>query len=181
MLDTFRKIARTIRLLQYPALLLGIGGTLLSESPHAPLYMGVVIAGSSTLLVVKLFQEHFELDTVPGRLALGILIFQDIWVIIAVLIQPNLANPEIGAIAMSFLGITLLSLFTVVVALSFVGRAFVWIAKTPEMTLLGALAWCFMVVFGELVYRLALCCVRSSPFRKNFARNCRRLSGTLTT
>ncbi|WP_136797143.1 hypothetical protein [Desulfosediminicola ganghwensis] len=29
MLDTFRKIARTIRLLQYPALLLGIGGILL--------------------------------------------------------------------------------------------------------------------------------------------------------
>jgi Kef-type K+ transport system membrane component KefB len=146
-------------LLQYPLtilfgvlmtklmLLLGIGGTLLSESPHAPLYMGVVIAGSSTLLVVKLFQEHFELDTVPGRLALGILIFQDIWVIIAILIQPNLANPEIGMIAMSFLGILLLSLFTVIVALSVVGRAFVWIAKTPEMTLLGALAWCFIVVF----------------------------------
>lgn len=29
MLDTFRKIARTIRLLQFPALLMGIGGLLL--------------------------------------------------------------------------------------------------------------------------------------------------------
>ena len=126
---------------------LGIGGSLLAESPHAALYVGVIIAGSSTLLVVKLFQEHFELDTQPGRLALGILIFQDIWVIIAILIQPNLQNPEIGMIAMSFLGILLLTLFTVIMALSFVGRAFVWIAKTPEMTLLGALAWCFIVVF----------------------------------
>ena len=146
-------------LLQYPLtilfgvlaaklmLLLGVGGALLSESPHAPLYIGVIIAGSSTLLVVKLFQEHFELDTVPGRLALGILVFQDIWVIIAILIQPNLQNPEIGMIAMSFLGILLLSLLTVIIALSFVGRAFTWIAKTPEMTLLGALAWCFLIVF----------------------------------
>jgi Kef-type K+ transport system membrane component KefB len=146
-------------LLQYPLTILfgmgavkvmiwlGIGGTMLAESPHAAIYMGVVIAGSSTLLVVKLFQEHFELDTVPGRLALGILIFQDIWVIIAILIQPNLQNPELGMIAMSFLGIVLLTLFTVIFALSFVGRAFVWIAKTPEMTLLGALAWCFIVVF----------------------------------
>ena len=146
-------------LLQYPLtilfgilatkvmLLLGIGGELLAESPYAALYMGVFLAGSSTLLVVKLFQEHFELDTVPGRLSLGILIFQDIWVIIAVLIQPNLQNPDPGLIAMSFLGIILLSLFTVIVALSFVGRAFTWIAKTPEMTLLGALAWCFIVVF----------------------------------
>jgi Kef-type K+ transport system membrane component KefB len=146
-------------LLQYPLtilfgvlitklmLMLGIGGTLLAESTHAPLYMGVVIAGSSTLLVVKLFQEHFELDTVPGRLALGILIFQDIWVIIAILIQPNLQNPDIGLIAMSFLGIFLLSLITVIAAMSLVGRAFNWIAKTPEMTLMGALAWCFIVVF----------------------------------
>jgi Kef-type K+ transport system membrane component KefB len=146
-------------LLQYPLtigfgvlvtklmLMLGIGGTVLAESTHAPLYMGVVIAGSSTLLVVKLFQEHFELDTVPGRLALGILIFQDIWVIIAILIQPNLQNPEIGLIAMSFLGIFLLSLITVIFAISVVGRAFNWIAKTPEMTLMGALAWCFIVVF----------------------------------
>jgi len=146
-------------LLQYPLtilfgalavkvmILLGIGGAMLSESPHAAIYLGVIIAGSSTLLVVKLFQEHFELDTEPGRLALGMLIFQDIWVIVAILIQPNLQNPEIGMIAMSFLGIILLSLFTVIVALSFVGRAFTWIAKTPEMTLLGALAWCFIVVF----------------------------------
>jgi Kef-type K+ transport system membrane component KefB len=126
---------------------LGIGGSLLADSPYAALYMGVIVAGSSTLLVVKLFQEHFELDTVPGRLSLGILIFQDIWVIVAILIQPNLQNPELSLIAMSFLGILLLALITVVVALSFVGRAFTWIAKTPEMTLLGALAWCFIVVF----------------------------------
>ena len=55
-------------LLQYPLtilfgivatklmLMLGIGGTVLSGSPQAALYMGVIIAGSSTLLVVKLFQ-----------------------------------------------------------------------------------------------------------------------------
>jgi len=128
-------------------LFFGIGGSLLADSPHVAMYIGVIVACSSTLLVVKLFQENFELDTVPGRLSLGILIFQDIWVIIAILIQPNLQNPELGMIAMSFLGILLLSLFTVITALSVVGRAFNWIAKTPEMTLLGALAWCFIVVF----------------------------------
>lgn len=146
-------------LLQYPLTILfgvlavkamvwlGIGGSLLADSPYAAIYFGVVIAGSSTLLVVKLFQEHFELDTEPGRLALGMLIFQDIWVIVAILIQPNLSNPELGMVAMSFLGILLLTLITAGSALAFVGRAFAWIAKTPEMTLLGALAWCFIVVF----------------------------------
>lgn len=146
-------------LLQYPLtilfgvaavklmLLLGIGGALLAGSHYAAIYIGVIIAGSSTLLVVKLFQEHFELDTEPGRLALGILIFQDIWVIVAIIIQPNMQNPELGLIAMSFVGILLLSLFTVVLSLTVVGRCFSWIAKSPELTLLGALAWCFIVVF----------------------------------
>ena len=128
-------------------LAMGVGGALLADSPLAAIYIGVIVACSSTLLVVKLFQENFELDTVPGRLSLGILIFQDIWVIVAILIQPNLQSPDLGTIAMSFLGILLLGLITVIIALSFVGRAFRWIAKTPEMTLLGALAWCFIVVF----------------------------------
>jgi len=129
-------------------LMVGIGGELLADSPYAAIYIGVIVAGSSTLLVVKLFQEHFELDTEPGRLSLGMLIFQDVWVIVAIIIQPNLDNPQLGMIGMSFLGIILLALFTVVVALSVVGRAFEWIAKTPELTLTGALAWCFIVVFA---------------------------------
>ena len=146
-------------LLQYPLtilfgiaavklmLWLGIGGSLLASSEYATIYIGVIIAGSSTLLVVKLFQEHFELDTEPGRLALGMLIFQDIWVIVAILIQPNIQNPEIGPIMLSFLGIAILSVFTAVTSKTIVNMAFRWIAKTPELTLMAALAWCFVVVF----------------------------------
>jgi len=146
-------------LLQYPLTILfgfaavklmiwlGIGGSLLAGSEYAAIYIGVIIAGSSTLLVVKLFQDHFELDTEPGRLALGILIFQDIWVIVAILIQPNIDNPEIGPIMLSFLGIAILILFAAVMSKTIVSRAFHWIAKTPELTLMGALAWCFIVVF----------------------------------
>lgn len=146
-------------LLQYPLtilfslfavklmIFLGIGGELLSGSKYAAIYIGIIVAGSSTLLVVKLFQEHFELDTEPGRLALGLLIFQDIWVIVAIIIQPNMSNPDFGIIGMSFLGILLLGLFTVLLSMWFVGRAFHWIAKSPELTLLAALAWCFTVVF----------------------------------
>jgi Kef-type K+ transport system membrane component KefB len=149
-------------LLQYPLtilfgivgvkllLWLGIGGELLAESQYAALYIGIIIAGSSTLLVVKLFQENFELDTEPGRLALGLLIFQDIWVIVAIIIQPNLQHPEIGPIVMSFLGILLLGLLTMLLSWSYVGRAFNWIAKSPELAMTGALAWCFLIVFVGL-------------------------------
>jgi Kef-type K+ transport system membrane component KefB len=128
-------------------ILLGIGGAMLAESTHAALYIGVIIAGSSTLLVVKLYQEHFELDTEPGRLGLGILIFQDIWVIVAILIQPNIDNPEFVPILMSFLGIIILAAIVFASSKTIAARAFSWMAKSPELTLMGALAWCFTVVF----------------------------------
>lgn len=125
--------------------LIGLGG-LLADLPLAPFYVGIAIAGSSSLLVVKLFQEHFELDTSPGRIALTVLIFQDIWAIIVTLIQPSLANPNLGAIAFSFLGIGVLILIAILFSRTIVTVAFGWIAKVPELILLGALSWCFALV-----------------------------------
>jgi len=42
----------------------------------------------------KIFQETFQMDTTVGRVSLGILIFQDIWSIIVIAIQPNFEKPE---------------------------------------------------------------------------------------
>ena len=144
-------------LIQYPVTLLfgfliaqglilvGLGG-IFEGLPLAPFYIGVAIAGSSSLLVVKLFQEHFELDTHPGRIALTMLIFQDIWAIVLTIIQPSLANPDLTAIIFSFLGIGVLVVIAAILARTLVSMAFVWIAKIPELILLGAVAWCFTVV-----------------------------------
>jgi len=111
------------------------------------LYIGLAISVSSTLLVVKLFQEAFELDTVPGRLALGILVMEDLWAIVIILLQPSLENPEPAAILASFGGIALLFGIAVLAARNLVPVAFRWIAKTPEIILVGAIAWCFGIVF----------------------------------
>lgn len=126
-------------------ILLGLGG-ILADAPLAPLYMGVAIAGSSSLLVVKLFQEHFQLDTQPGRISLTVLIFQDIWAIIVILIQPSLESPDLTAIAFSFLGIGVLVVIAIILERFVMVHAFRWIAKIPELILLGAMAWCFALV-----------------------------------
>ena len=126
-------------------ILFGLGG-ILADAPLAPLYLGVAIAGSSSILVIKLFQEHFQLDTQPGRISLTVLIFQDIWAIIVILIQPSLENPDIAAIAFSFLGIGVLLVIAIVLERLVMVHAFRWIAKVPELILLGAMAWCFALV-----------------------------------
>ncbi len=124
--------------------LLGLGGLL---GPLGPLYVGLVIGGSSTLLVVKLFQEAFELDTVPGRVALGLLVIEDVWAIVIIVIQPSLEHPEFLSILESFVGIAILAGLTFLCARTLFPVAFRWIAKVPEIILVGALAWCFAIVF----------------------------------
>lgn len=113
----------------------------------APLYLGIVMAASSTLLVVKLFQESFQLDTTAGRVSLGLLIFQDIWAIVVIAIQPNFADPQIGPIFAAFVGIAILATLAVLAARYALPTLFRWIATSPELLLVGGVGWCFGIVF----------------------------------
>lgn len=130
----------------YLLLWLGIGAGLLGETPFVPLYIGILIAGSSTLLVVQLFAVSFSLDTVAGRTCLSLLIFQDIWAIIVIALQPSFADPAIGPVVASLGGILLLAAIAAFTARFVTRPAFGWIAKAPELILVAALAWCFIVL-----------------------------------
>jgi Kef-type K+ transport system membrane component KefB len=131
-------VANVLALVGFGALL---GGSL------GALYVGLVIACSSTLLVVKLFQEAFELDTAPGRIALGLLVIEDVWAIVVIVLQPNFQHPEILPIIESFVGIAVLAGLAFLTAKTLIPVAFRWIAKMPEIILVGAIAWCFAIVF----------------------------------
>ncbi len=124
-----------------------IGFTAIIGDNLGALYIGLAVAVSSTLLVVKLFQEAFQLDTVPGRLALGLLVVEDLWAIVIILLQPSLQNPDIVTIAESFLGIGILGVVAFLISRTLIPLAFHWIAKLPEIILVGAIGWCFAIVF----------------------------------
>ena len=97
------------------------------------------------MIVVKLLYDKFELATLPGRLTLGVLVFQDVWAILVLAIQPSLLNPSPVVVGLSlFKGVWL-----IVAALGasrmFLPRLFAFIAKVPELMLVTALAWCFLI------------------------------------
>lgn len=109
------------------------------------LYLALFCSLSSTAIVVKLLYDKFELDTFPGRMSLGILIFQDIWAILVLALQPNFLNPDI-LIAVMAIGKSL-----VLLAIGFLLSRYLlkWvfekIAKTPEMVVGMAIAWCVLM------------------------------------
>jgi len=135
--------------------LLGIGSVFFQSNLTA-FYVGVIVASSSTLIVVKLFQEAFELDTTPGRLSLGLLVFQDLWATIFILIQPRLDAPEILPIIGSFAGIAILAGVAFLVSRTLLPYVFQIVAKGPEVMIMAAIGWCFAAVFlGDSLDRVA--------------------------
>jgi Kef-type K+ transport system membrane component KefB len=125
--------------------LLAAMGLSLGSSAYAELYVAIAISMSSTMIVVKLLFDKFELDTLPGRITVGILVFQDIWAIMVLAVQPNFADPQIGAIMLTFLKGALLvgiSLLASKYVLPFVYRS---VARLPELMLVISLGWCFAV------------------------------------
>ncbi len=128
-----------------------VGATLgVLGGDYATLYVGLVIAASSTLLVVALFQQTFTLDTQAGRVSLALLVFQDIWAIVVLAVQPNLADPQVLPIVSAFAGVLLLGAVALAVAHTVLPIGFRWIAKQPSTILIASLAWCFAVVLAGL-------------------------------
>ena len=60
--------------------------------PSNSIFIGFLIALSSTAIVLKLLQERSELVSPHGRIALAILIFQDLIIALMILVIPLLAN-----------------------------------------------------------------------------------------
>ena len=127
-------------------LLIGIGQGIVSGSDYGPLYIGLAVAASSTVLVVALYQQSFLLDTVSGRIALTMLVFEDIWSVIVLAIQPSFDDPSLGPIVATFVGIAVLAAIAWALARYVLPVGFRWIAKQPATILVASLAWCFGVV-----------------------------------
>jgi predicted Kef-type K+ transport protein len=49
---------------------------------------------SSTVIIIKILHDKRELETLPGRITIGVLVLQDLFVILFLAVQPNLKDPE---------------------------------------------------------------------------------------
>jgi Kef-type K+ transport system membrane component KefB len=112
---------------------------------YALLYLAATMSLSSTLVVVKLLYDKFEIDTLPGRITLGVLVIQDLWAVGMLAVQPNLESPTLLPLALSLLKGAALVLTGLVVAKNLLPHLFRAVAKAPELVLVSALAWCFFL------------------------------------
>jgi Kef-type K+ transport system membrane component KefB len=109
------------------------------------LYVAIGISLSSTMIVVKLLYDKFELMTLPGRITLGILVFQDVWAILVLALQPRLLSPSALLVAASLAKAIFLIVVSLLACRYVLPRVFASVAKVPELLLVTALAWCFLL------------------------------------
>lgn len=70
-------------------------GFALNLSWNNALFLGFLVAFSSTAIVMKVMQQRHITHSVQGRVTLGILIFQDIAVIVVILLTPILGGESV--------------------------------------------------------------------------------------
>lgn len=130
----------------FVALGLGFNGT-------APAYIGLVVALSSTMIVVTLLSEKRELNSLHGRIIIGILLIQDIIAIIALAILSSDLSVN------SMLIVLIKALIFALVAFVFSKIAnpiFRVAAKKRELLLLVSISFLFVFVIGSFVAELSL-------------------------
>ena len=134
------------RLLKNLASILGIGGLQLGLTTalvwlisremgfqqNQSIAFGLIVALSSTAIVLKMITDRAEIDTLHGKLCIGTLLFQDLCVVPIMLLIPLLAQSEMNSGA-DFLFAMIKSL-AAVVAIFFlskliVPKALTWIAR----------------------------------------------------
>lgn len=131
--------------------LLGFG---LGQGQWDALYLAVAGALSSTVIIVKVLYDKQELDTLSGRVTLGILVLQDLAAILFLAVQPNLENLAPQVLLFSLLRVGALVAVALAVSRYVLPTLFRRVARLPELVQVGALAWCFVI--GELGQQLQL-------------------------
>ena len=127
-------------------------GLTLGGGKFDALYLAAAVALSSTVIIVKVLYDKFELDTLPGRITLGVLVLQDLFAILFLAIQPSLNDLRFDIVLVSFIRVGVLLTTALVISRFTLPHLFQIIARLPELVLVGALAWCFAVAeFAEFL------------------------------
>lgn len=107
------------------------------------LYLGFIVAFSSTMVVVKLLSDYAEIETIHARLIIGILLMQDLIAVFALSSLGSLSDFSIINLAWALAK----GLFVIIIAL-LIGKyvippLFKFAAKSQELLFVAAVSVCF--------------------------------------
>lgn len=116
-------------------------------------FLATALTFSSTVVVVKLLDQKKALNSLYGRIAVGIFLVQDLVVVLALTFLSGLGNPEelewagvtVGLVQ-AFLGMAGLLGLSLVASRYLLPGPFNWASRIPDMLFIWSLGWCFLFV-----------------------------------
>ncbi|HLC97207.1 MAG TPA: cation:proton antiporter [Candidatus Nanoarchaeia archaeon] len=108
------------------------------------LYIGLFLAFSSTMVVLKLLSDKRELQTLHGRIIVGILLVEDVVAILALSFLSSLQDFSPSLFRLAFLKFLVLFAVAFICSKFLFPRVFRFAAKRQELLLVSALAVCFL-------------------------------------
>jgi len=127
------------------------------------LVLGFALSISSTVVMVKVLGDRGELDSLHGRIAVGIFLIEDLFVLLALTVLKGLpagGAPDPGAalagVGVALAGVAVLMAAVVVFSRRALPRPFAWAASSPPTLFVWSLCWCFAVVAAAHVAGLSL-------------------------
>lgn len=120
------------------------------------LYISVFCSLSSTAIVVKSLYDKFELESIAGKLSVGILIFQDLWAIFFLVLQPNLNNPQFSLITLALAKAVFLLAAGFFFSKHVLSALFNRIARNPELVVSLSIGWCALLASVASLLGLSL-------------------------
>ncbi|MDP2908024.1 MAG: cation:proton antiporter [Nanoarchaeota archaeon] len=107
------------------------------------IYTGLIVAFSSTMVVAKLLSDKEEIDTLHGRIILGILIIQDLLVIIALSAMATFMEFSYLVLILALAKGLILLAVSVFISKYLLPPLFNFAAKSQELFFLLAVSVCF--------------------------------------
>ncbi|MBW2996705.1 cation:proton antiporter [Candidatus Woesearchaeota archaeon] len=115
-------------------------------------YLGLVIAFSSTMIVIKILSDKLETNTLHGRLTIGILVVQDIFAVVALSYLASVSNAAVGY--MLFAKVAVVLVLGILASKYVFPKVFEFAAKSRELLLIISLGVCFL--FALLFHSIGL-------------------------
>ncbi|MBW3020456.1 cation:proton antiporter, partial [Candidatus Woesearchaeota archaeon] len=139
--------------------LMGIGvSSLFSLNIISSIYMGLIFAFSSTMVVVKILSDKNQLDSLHGKIAMGLLVIQDIFAIVAFIALTSYGNFTLSKIIALVTNIAIVTVIFILTSKYILPRTFSFAAKYQDLLFLTSIAVClfFALIFGIFISSEAL-------------------------
>ena len=122
-------------------------GRLLGFPAQTAIYLGLGLSFGSTILLVKLLSERGDLQSLPGKIAIGYLLVQDFIAVGVLVMLAGAGNSDSGWAGLLWLVVKAIILVagSIFISQKLVTPVLKYLGKSTELLFIAAIGWCMVV------------------------------------